>query len=117
VLEALTFERNREAALRDQIEAVILEEDGPRIDRSVQALLTPDELALVGDLFLALLEDDDLDDGFVDDAADGTVSEIDRLAGEVERSQARQRALERLAGLLESPLAEPTPEATRETAL
>ena len=117
VLDALEFERDRETALRDQIDAVVLEEEGPRIDRATKALLGPVELALLDDILgEPPVYDDPFDSGFISfDEADDTAadeSEIERLEGEVERSQARQHALERLAALLESPLPEVTePEA------
>jgi len=116
VLEALTFEREREAALLEQIDAVVLEEEGPRIDRAAKALLSPAELDLLDNVLGEALElDEPLDDGFVsfeeEDEADD-VSEIERLEQEVERSRRSQQALEHLAALLESPLPEVTePEA------
>jgi hypothetical protein len=116
VLEVLEFEREREAALLDQIDAVVLEEEGPRIDRAAKALLSPAELDLLDNVLGEPIEyDDPLDGGFISfDQADDTEdeSEIERLEREVEHSRARQQALERLAALLESPLPEGTePEA------
>jgi hypothetical protein len=110
VLDALEFERQREAALLDQIDTLVLEEEGPRIDRAAKALLSPAELDLLDNVF-----GEPLDDGFVSfedvDVADDE-SEIERLQQEVERSRRSQQALEHLAALLESPLPEVTePEA------
>ncbi len=116
VLDALEFERDRETALLRQIEAVVLEEEGPRIDRVARTLLSPAELDLLDDVLgRPLGYDEPFDDGFIsfeeEDGADDA-DEIERLQGEVERSRQRQQALERLAALLASPLPEMTePEA------
>jgi hypothetical protein len=104
VLDALAFEREREAALREQIDAVVLEVEGPRIDRSAKALLGSAELDLVVDVFPAPPEYDEPSDEAADRAANE--GEIERLREEIAGSQARQQALERLAALLESQLPE-----------
>ena len=105
VLDALEFERDREAALLRQIETVVLEEEGPRIDRAARTLLSPSELDLLGNVLGEPLEPEEEDE--VDNAG-----EIERLQGEVERSRQRQQALAHLSTLLASPLPEVTqPEA------
>lgn len=124
VLEALTFEREREAALLEQIDAVVLEEEGPRIDRAVRAALAPADVLLVEGILGPTEGDEEPEEAFDagaafladDEPSDETPDEdeIGRLRGEVERSQARQGALERLARLLEEPLdASRDPEAAR----
>ena len=96
--EALEDERSREAALHDQIELVVAEEEGARIDRELLELLEPAEAVLLADLFHARDDRDDLDA----DADDGEPDEdeVARLNREIEDSRARQRALEHAVHLL-----------------
>lgn len=111
MLEALAFERERETALLAQIDAVVLEEEGARIDDVVKALLSPAELELLDDILGEPLEYDALpDDGFIsfDQPDDPLEDEVERLGREVDHSRARQQALEHLAALLTSPLSELT---------
>ena len=98
--EALDDERSREAALREQIELIVTEEEGPRIDRELLELLEPGEAVLLADLFHAPDDRDDLD---VDEDDEPDEDEVARLNGEIEESRARQRALERAVQLLGSP--------------
>ena len=98
--EALEEERDREATLRDQIELVVAEEEGPRIDRELLELLGPDEAALLTDLF-TVSADGDEDELERDDEGEDE-DEVARLLQEIEQSRARQRALERAAQLLDS---------------
>ena len=99
--EALEDERSREAALRDQIELVVTEEEGTRIDRELLELLAPGEAVLLADLFYAPDGGDDLDSDEDDDEPDA--DEVARLSREIEDSRARQRALEHAVQLLGSP--------------
>ena len=99
--ETLDDERSREAALRDQIELVVTEEEGTRIDRELLELLEPGEAALLADLFRAPEGGDDLDSDGDDDEPDA--DEVARLSREIEDSRARQRALEHAVQLLGSP--------------
>ena len=46
-LDALEFERGREAALLDQINEVLVELDGPRIDAAAFAKMEPEDVELV----------------------------------------------------------------------
>ena len=117
-LEALAFEREREAALRDQLEEVVLEQEGPRIDREAYARMEPDDVAVVRELLDESWsadedeeEDDDsdfllvVDDGGVladDDEEDEDEDEVARLQGEIASCRARQRALERYLEALEA---------------
>lgn len=101
--EALEEERGREEALRDQIEFVVAEEEGARIDHELLALLAPAEAALLADLFADPTdgEEDELEPE--DDTDPEGDDEVARLLGEIEHSRARQRALERAAQLLGPP--------------
>ena len=98
--EALEDERSREAALRDQIELVVTEEEGPRIDRELLELLEPGEAGLLADLFHAPDDRDDLDSDEDDDEPEE--NEVARLSREIEYSRERQRALEHAVQLLGS---------------
>ena len=111
-VEALEFEQQREAALREQIEETILEEERQRVDREALAQLDPAEAALVREILgTDDEEDEDLeewDEMFADfeeedeDAAGdaGAGDEIGRLNAEIEDSRSRQRALERFVDAL-----------------
>jgi hypothetical protein len=46
-LEALEFERARAAALRERLEAVVVELDGPAIDAAIFAELSPEDVEIV----------------------------------------------------------------------
>jgi hypothetical protein len=103
--EALEEEREREAALREQIELVVGDEEGARIDRELLELLEPADAALLTDLFstsTSTSTDDGDEVDWEEDAGDPG-DEVARLSEEIEHSQARQRALERAAQLLGSP--------------
>lgn len=97
--EALEEERAREEALREQIELVVTDEEGSRIDRELLALLEPEEAEMLADLFSDAVDDaDELEP----EAEDEFEDEVARLLEEIEQSQARQRALERAVQLLGS---------------
>jgi hypothetical protein len=98
--EALEFERARAAALRERLESIVAELDGPAIDDAIFAQLAPEEVevvrpALQGDeaepveLFEVELEDPE------DDKAAWLEDEIVRLQEEIESSGRRQQAFER----------------------
>jgi hypothetical protein len=103
VLEALTFEREREAALRDQLEEVVLEQEGPRVDAVAFAQMEPDDVAVVRELlddgWSSVDDDEDYeladDDDGLDVEEDEDEDEVERLQREIESCRARQRALER----------------------
>ena len=46
-LEALEFERSRAAALRERLEAIVVELDGPAIDAAIFAELSPQDVEIV----------------------------------------------------------------------
>jgi len=107
-LDALEFERSREAALRDQLEEVIAELEGARIDEEAFARMAPEDV----DLVRPALTDtgaDDFDFGeevaggwpAEDETIDGEaereerLAEIARLESEIDASRRRQQAFER----------------------
>ena len=112
--EALAFEREREAALRDQIAALVLEEEGARVDAAAFAELPPDDVELVRSALGELADDgeEDEDDLFGDepyvtfeDDDEPPVDEVARLGAEIEGSQRIQAALERYIAALDRPAA------------
>jgi hypothetical protein len=114
-LEALAFEREREAALLEQLEEVVLEEEGPRIDREAFARLRPEDVAVVRGVLDGWSEPheeeaDELEDDFFagletagEEPAPDEEDEVERLQGEIEASRARQRALGRYLDALAAP--------------
>ena len=115
--EALAFERDREAALQEQLASLVLEDERPRIDAEAFASLDPEDARRVRDAlgelddeehapegeddpFAAELyvsfEDDDVD---LDDEED----EVARLEREIEESRRTQAALERFVAALDRP--------------
>ena len=98
--EALGEEREREAALLEQVELVVTEEEGARIDRELLELLEPAEAALLADLFTVSNDDEEDELEWEDDGAEAAEDEVARLLEEIEHSRARQRALERAVQLL-----------------
>ncbi len=112
VLEALAFERDREAALRSQIEDVLTELEGSRIDEAAFARMTPEDVVRVRQV----LEPDSVDDEDEDELdqqdrlSPETRAEIRaeqeaervRLEGVLVDSRSRQRALERYIEALQA---------------
>jgi hypothetical protein len=110
-LEALEFERARADALRERLEAVIVELDGATIDDAAFARMTAEEVAVVRPALQADLpgladyldevdEADEVRDA--EEAGDADAehagwleSEIERLEGELAASARRQQAFER----------------------
>ncbi len=114
-LDALEFERERERALVEQIESLVVETEGARIDAEVFARLDPADVALVRDVLAAEYsvgeeEDEEFseEEGYVDlegsddDAGDDTEDEIARLEGVIETSRALQAALQRYVAVLDA---------------
>ena len=108
--EALDFERDREAALRGQLEETAAELEGARVDEETFAAMDPDDVALVqralletGDSFDDGLDGDAgedwlqefMDDGSPEDARQERLEEVSRLEEEIADSRRRQQALER----------------------
>ena len=104
VTEALEFERAREEALRDRLESIVAELDGPALDEAAFASMAPEQAAVVrtelygeepeplGEEWAVPLEDDPEADPVLD-AADQE-AEIVRLQEEMANSAERQRAFE-----------------------
>lgn len=106
--EALEFEQERERALREQVEALVLETEQARIDAEAFAQLEPAEVKIVretlGEVFWE--EADDGGDGYLDlepgpEPEDDVEEEIARLGEEIERSRAVQAALRRYIAALD----------------
>ncbi len=112
--EALVFEREREAALRQQVAELVLEEEGARVDAAAFATLDEDEIRLVR-AALGQVDEDDVDeeDPFADDLyvvfedepdePEDDEDEASRLQGEIEESLRTQAALERFIAALDAP--------------
>ena len=108
--EALELERDREAALRGQLEETAAELEGSGIDEETFAAMDPDDVGFVQQ---ALLEtgdvvadglDGDADDEWLQEFMDGAspedvrqerLDEVARLEEEIADSRRRQQALER----------------------
>jgi hypothetical protein len=99
-LEALEFERARTAALRERLEAIVAEVDGPALDESIFAQLSAEDV----DVVRPALQSDDpellepLDLELEDPRAEHTAwleEEIVRLQEEIASSDGRQQAFER----------------------
>jgi len=112
--EALAFEREREAALRQQLAELVLEEEGARVDATAFAALGEDDVRLVRAALGQLDEADaDGDDPFAEDLyvdfddepgdADDDEDEASRLQGEIDGSLRIQAALERFIAALGVP--------------
>jgi hypothetical protein len=112
--EALAFEREREAALRQQLAELVLEEEADRVDASAFAALDEDDVRLVR-AALGQVDEDDVDeeDPFAEDLYvvfddepgaqdDDEEDEPSRLLREIEGSLRTQAALERFIAALET---------------
>ena len=98
-LEALEFERARAAALRERLEAIVVELDGPAIDEAIFARLAPEDVEVVRPALQSdeaeLLEPLDIE--VEDPRAEHTAwleEEVVRLQEEIASSSGRQRAFE-----------------------
>ena len=115
VEEALAFEREREAALHEQLASLVLEDERPRIDAEAFAVLDPEDARRVRD---ALGELDDGEDepgeaddpfaselyvSFEDDDVEDEEDEVARLEREIGESRRTQAALERFVAALDRP--------------
>ena len=109
-VEQLDFEREREAALRDQLEEVIAEQLGASIDAAAFAQMAQEEVAVLRE---ALSGADDDAEPFEDewleveeddeDPAEAAEAEITRLQAELEESGRRQGALAAYLAALDVP--------------
>jgi hypothetical protein len=99
--EALEFERDRATSLKEQVEAIVAELEGPRIDQDAFARMTPEDVAAVR----AVLQPDDAPGpeeewlGFEGESPEAgpseTEEEIARLQQEIAASHRRQQVFER----------------------
>jgi hypothetical protein len=111
--DALLFERDREAALRQQLAEIVLEEEGARVDAAAFAALDEDEVRRVRAALGQVDEDDVEEDPFADDLYVAFEDEPDeqeddedeaaRLQSEIEESLRTQAALERFIAALDAP--------------
>ena len=110
-LEQLEFEREREAALLDQLEEVIAAPLAAEVDEVAFARMSPEDAAVVREAFGSSLDADlesEFEDELVDwtepdgDEADELEAEILRLEAAVEDSRRRQQAYERYVDALEA---------------
>jgi hypothetical protein len=103
VTDALEFERARAEALREQLETIVAEIEGPAIDEAAFAAMPPEQAAVVrtelygaepepldGEDWAIALEDPDADDPGLDPAE--REAEIARLEDEIAGSVSRQQA-------------------------
>jgi hypothetical protein len=104
VRQALEFERDREAALVEQLHEVVAEAEGAGVDEAAFAKMDPDDVELVRDALAAAVGDDEDEDPFgfevfeegdADDDSGGDEDEIARLEDEIAKGRARQRAYAR----------------------
>jgi prefoldin subunit 5 len=101
--EALAFERERADSLREEIERLVAELEGPRVDEQAFARMAPEDAELVRDLIQpAEVPDDETwaaeDDEELFEAPDPRAEleeEIARLEEEIADSSRRQEALQR----------------------
>jgi hypothetical protein len=107
--EALEFERDRANSLEEQVEAIVAELEGPRIDQeafarmapedveAVRSVLQPDEPSGLEEEWLGSegesLEDDPSETE--EETAEEVEAEIERLQQELAASRRRQEVLER----------------------
>jgi hypothetical protein len=110
-LEALEFERYREAALREQLEETATELEGPKVDEETFAEMDAEDVDIVRQTLLDTSKA--FDDAFAAEAGDAWLHEVEaeeespeatreerlgevaRLEGEISDSRRRQQALER----------------------
>ena len=103
VTESLEFEREREQTLKEQIELVIAEAEGKRVDEAVFARMSPEDAAIVNaELNPPGYDAEDDENEFFErddvinfeDPIDEQAEELARLNGEVEDCRRRQRAFQ-----------------------
>jgi hypothetical protein len=119
-LEALEFERDREAALRGQLEETATEIEGPKVDEETFAALDAEDVEIVRQTLLdashsfdETFDDEDGEDWLAEFRVDGMseeeeleerLGEVARLEGEIRDSRRRQQALERYVEALSAAL-------------
>jgi hypothetical protein len=116
-LEALEFERDREAALREQLEETITELEGASVDNETFARMAPEDVDIVrqtlfdmGDAFEPGV-DGEADEDWLAEFMEGSpevdreeqLGEVARPEAEIGESRRRQGALERYLEALAGP--------------
>ena len=108
-LEALEFERARASALRERLEAIVVELDGPAVDAVVFAELSPEDVEIVRPELQVdepeAVESFEIDLEGGDPRAEHAAwleEEIARLEQEIAASSRRQLAFERYLDALAS---------------
>jgi molybdopterin biosynthesis enzyme len=102
--EALEFERDREAALQEQLEAVVADVEGPRIDEAAFAGMAPEDAELARGILESGLEADQdldpLDEEWLvvgdtpEEESESFEVEVSRLQAQIAESRRLQQALE-----------------------
>jgi hypothetical protein len=117
-LDALTFERDREALLVEQLEELHAEVDGERLDASLFAEMDAEDVEIVRAALGYETEPDDVDEDDEEwdveegealseqEAADDAAVEAERLEAEISSSRRAQAALTRYLELLPQPSAD-----------
>jgi hypothetical protein len=109
--EALEFERDREAALEEQLEAVVAEVEGPRIDEEAFARMPSEDAELAREILASGSdgEDPDLDPldeewlvegDTADEESESFEDEVSRLQDEIAQSRRLQHALKSYLNVL-----------------
>jgi hypothetical protein len=116
--DALQFERDREAALREQLEETVTELEGPNVDEETFARMAPEDVDIVRQTLFEMGDafepgaDGEADEDWLAEFMQGESPEIDReerleevarLEEEIEDSKRRQQALERYLEALAPP--------------
>jgi hypothetical protein len=103
-LEALEFQRDREAALHEQLEAVVGEIQGPRIDEAAFTRMAPEDVELARGILEPSLDSVEPDLDVLDEEwivgdetpemeSEDYEAELGRLQGEIAASRRLQQAL------------------------
>jgi hypothetical protein len=104
--EARTEEQRREVVLTEQLEEVVTEREGARVDAEVFVRMEPEHAALVREVLEVPVYLEDLDDGDEpvadEDAEADAEAEIARLQNEIVESRRRQLAYQRYLDALDS---------------
>jgi hypothetical protein len=98
-LEALEFERARAAALRERLESIVVELEGPALDEAAFAQMTPADVEVVRPALQSVDAEPPDPDPEAENERETTIAwleeEIARLDEELASSSRRQQAFER----------------------
>jgi hypothetical protein len=98
-LEALEFERARAAALRERLESIVVELEGPALDEAAFAQMTPADVEVVRPALQSVDAEPPDPDREAENERETTIAwleeEIARLDEELASSSRRQQAFER----------------------